>query len=228
MSKRKDVFLLILRGIFGVGLTVALVFVLAGRWDYWQGWGFCAAIAVLTITIIIMFADKMDLIRDRRKPGPGTKWWDKILFYIFGPLWLIIICLGILDAGRYRWTSHIPVVVYVLSYIIFLLSVGLFLWAMYVNRFFSSVVRIQKDRGHELVTDGPYRYVRHPGYVGGILGAVSVSLMLGSLWVLIPCGFFVLIMLIRTFLEDNTLKKELPGYTDYSEKVKYRLIPGIW
>lgn len=228
MSTREDVFPLVLKGIFGIGLTMLLVFVLAGRWDYWQGWGFCAAIVILTTAIIVMFSDKMDLLRERMNPGPGTKWWDKILSYIFGHLWLIIICLGILDAGRYRWTVKLPIIVYILSYIIFIFSISLFLWAMYVNRFFSSVVRIQKERGHELVTDGPYRYIRHPGYVGSILGALSVSLMLGSLWDLVPCSIFVLIMLLRTFLEDRTLKNELPGYTEYSKKVKYRLIPKIW
>ncbi|HUV75978.1 MAG TPA: isoprenylcysteine carboxylmethyltransferase family protein [Dehalococcoidales bacterium] len=99
---------------------------------------------------------------------------------------------------------------------------------MWVNRFFSSVVRIQKDRGQEVVQNGPYHSVRHPGYVGGILMAISTSLVLGSLWALIPAGVIFILLVIRTYLEDTTLQKELTGYADYAKKVRFRLLPGIW
>jgi protein-S-isoprenylcysteine O-methyltransferase Ste14 len=99
---------------------------------------------------------------------------------------------------------------------------------MWVNNWFSSTVRIQMDRDQHVVQDGPYRYVRHPGYVGGILMAVSASLILGSLWALIPASIVVLLLVIRTYLEDTTLQKELPGYADYTKKVRYRLVPGLW
>ena len=97
---------------------------------------------------------------------------------------------------------------------------------MWVNRFYSSVVRIQT--GQEVVQDGPYRFVRHPGYVGGILMAISSSLIFGSLWALIPAGIVVILLIIRTHLEDITLQKELQGYIDYTKKIRYRLLPGIW
>jgi protein-S-isoprenylcysteine O-methyltransferase Ste14 len=108
------------------------------------------------------------------------------------------------------------------------LAVFITLWAIWINRFFSSVVRIQKERGQEVIQDGPYRFVRHPGYVGGILLALGNALVLGSLWALIPAGIMSLLLVIRTYLEDITLQRELPGYTDYTRKVKYRLLPWIW
>jgi protein-S-isoprenylcysteine O-methyltransferase Ste14 len=122
---------------------------------------------------------------------------------------------------------HLPLVVYVISYIAFIFSIYLYSWAMWVNTWFSSTVRIQTDRAQEVVQDGPYRYVRHPGYVAGILMAISTSLILGSLWGLIPAVFVVILLVIRTYLEDITLQKELPGYFDYVKKVRYRLVPGL-
>jgi len=99
---------------------------------------------------------------------------------------------------------------------------------MVKNRFFSAVVRIQKDRGHRVITDGPYHYIRHPGYVAGIIGALGTPLLLGSKWAFIPIGFMVLIVAIRTALEDKTLQNELEGYREYASRTRYRLFPGIW
>ena len=101
-------------------------------------------------------------------------------------------------------------------------------WALWVNRFFSSVVRIQTDRGHKVVRNGPYRFVRHPGYAAGIVSLISLPLVLGSMWGLIPAGLMVLLLIIRTHLEDTTLQKELAGYVDYTKRVRYRLLPWIW
>jgi protein-S-isoprenylcysteine O-methyltransferase Ste14 len=99
---------------------------------------------------------------------------------------------------------------------------------MLENKWFSSMVRIQSDRGQQVVQTGPYKYVRHPGYVGGILMAIGFGLVFGSLWSLIPAGVTTVILVLRTYLEDNMLKKELPGYLEYTKKVKYRLIPVVW
>lgn len=101
-------------------------------------------------------------------------------------------------------------------------------WAKWTNRFFSSTVRIQTDRGHEVVQDGPYRIVRHPGYVSGILMAITSSLVLGSLSGLIPAGAVMALLVVRTGLEDRTLRNELAGYADYAQKTKFRLLPGVW
>lgn len=101
-------------------------------------------------------------------------------------------------------------------------------WAMVVNRFFSSHVRIQADRGHTVVSAGPYRVVRHPGYAGGILAWIAAPVFFSSYWVTIPSVAVITLTIIRTALEDRTLKEELPGYSEYTERVRYRLVPGIW
>jgi protein-S-isoprenylcysteine O-methyltransferase Ste14 len=101
-------------------------------------------------------------------------------------------------------------------------------WTMSVNRFFSGVVRIQKDRGHTVVADGPYRYVRHPAYATGIISNLATAVALGSLWAIVPAFLNVCIAIVRTALEDATLQDELEGYRDYSQKVRYRLLPGVW
>ena len=115
-----------------------------------------------------------------------------------------------------------------MALIVFVLGMGLFDWAMLSNRFFSGTVRIQEDRGHTVVADGPYRVVRHPGYVGMIVMFVLPPLVLGSLWALIPAGLAALATVIRTALEDKTLQVELPGYAEYAQRTRYRLLPRVW
>jgi len=102
------------------------------------------------------------------------------------------------------------------------------LWAMSANAYLSTMVRIQDDRGHQVVTTGPYRYVRHPMYVGTIFFGLCMPLFLGSWWTFVPCGLIVILFIIRTALEDRTLRDELPGYAEYAERVRYRLLPGVW
>jgi protein-S-isoprenylcysteine O-methyltransferase Ste14 len=99
---------------------------------------------------------------------------------------------------------------------------------MHVNRFFSSVVRIQKDRGHQVVKTGPYRFVRHPGYTGMVAFTLATPLILGSRWAFVPAAITVGVMLLRTFLEDRTLHKELKGYAEYARTVRHKLVPAIW
>lgn len=102
------------------------------------------------------------------------------------------------------------------------------LWAKWANRFFSSVVRIQTDRGQTVCKDGPYRFVRHPGYVGGLLFGMATPLALGSFWALIPAAVGAMLLIVRTYLEDRTLQEELPGYLEYTKEVRHRLLPRIW
>lgn len=214
--------------VFAILLTFGLVFLSAGSINYWQGWVFCGIILLITIFQLALFSDEVDLAKERLKPGPGVKWWDKIFYALYKPAFLAVIILACLDGGRYGWSPKLPLIVYLASYPLFLLSIFLTIWAMRTNKFFSSMVRIQSDRGHFVVTDGPYRYVRHPGYTGGLLMAVTTPLVLGSLWGLIPAGVVVLLLIVRTVLEDMTLKEELSGYKEYSERVRYRLVPAVW
>ena len=214
--------------IFAILLTFGLVFLSAGRIDYWQGGAFCGIILLITVFQLVLFSDQIDLAKERLKPGPGVKWWDKIFYALFKPTFLAIIILACLDAGRYGWSPRLPLIVYIISYPLFLLSIFITIWAMRTNKFFSSMVRIQSDRGHYVVTDGPYRCVRHPGYTGGIFMAVTTPLILGSLWGLIPAGAVVLLLIVRTILEDRTLKNDLSGYAEYAKKVRYKIFTGIW
>ncbi|MBU0705027.1 MAG: isoprenylcysteine carboxylmethyltransferase family protein, partial [Chloroflexi bacterium] len=105
---------------------------------------------------------------------------------------------------------------------------GLFTWGMTANKFFSTSVRIQEERGHTVASEGPYRYVRHPGYVGYIIALFATALALGSLWALVPAVLATCLFVVRTALEDRTLQKELAGYKEYAQQVRYRLLPGVW
>jgi len=217
----------VVKGFFVLLVMTAVMFTTAGRINYWQGWLFSGTCVLVLSISSIMFAGKTDLVKERIKPGPGTKWWDKIFWALYVPLNFAVVVVACLDAGRFSW-SHLPAPVYIFSYITLITSISTTQWAMWTNRWFSSTVRIQKDRGQQVVQNGPYRFVRHPGYVGGILLVLSMSLVLGSLLALIPAVAAAILLVIRTYLEDETLKEELPGYVDYAKKVRYRLLSGIW
>jgi protein-S-isoprenylcysteine O-methyltransferase Ste14 len=129
---------------------------------------------------------------------------------------------------RFVWSPVFPLWLIVLGFILTSLGYAFGVWAFVENRFFSSVVRIQTDRGHVVCDSGPYRLVRHPGYAGTILALLGIVLALGSVWTLIPAAVALIIAVVRTALEDQTLQEELPGYRDYARRVRYRLIPGIY
>ena len=219
---------LVLRSIIGFLYLVLLVFGISLRFDYWQGWVFLLLNGFVIILTVNFFSKRRNLLLERMHPGPGVKWWDKIFFAIYQPLALIVMITGILDSGRRRWTVHFPVWLYVWGILVYGIAILIIYWAMGTNYFFSSKVRIQTDRGHYVIQDGPYRFVRHPGYVGAMLLFLGLALVLGSYMALLPALIMIPLILIRTYLEDATLQNELPGYKDYSQKVRYRLLPGIW
>lgn len=227
-GKNSGYFTRVFLGFFTLLLMIAMILILAGRINYWQGWVFGGVTALILLVKSIFFPDRSDLFQERIKPGPGTKWWDKVFYAFYIPAFFAVFIIGCLDGGRYGWTASLPVFVYISGYIMYIFSISIFLWAQQINRFFSSVVRIQHDRGHEVIQTGPYKYVRHPGYIGGILMAISTALVLGSLWALFPAGVVSILLIIRTYLEDTTLQKELFGYALYATKVRYRLLPGVW
>jgi protein-S-isoprenylcysteine O-methyltransferase Ste14 len=219
---------IVLKGFFALLIIIAFIFILAGRLTYWQGWVFSVVTVLLVLVQLTVFAPKTELAQERFKPGPGTKWWDKLFWALYAPLFFAIVILACLDAGRFRWSPEVPMAVYIISYLAYMYSIYLYSWSMWVNQWFSSTVRIQTDRDQQVVQEGPYQYVRHPGYAAGILMALSTAVALGSLWALIPAGLVVLLLIIRTVLEDRTLQNELPGYAEYARKVRYRLVPGLW
>ncbi len=158
----------------------------------------------------------------------NAKAWDKVL----APLMAVSIGLPmVVVAGldhRYNWSPEFPPWLIVIGFILISLGYAFAAWAFAENRFFSSVVRIQTDRGHVVCDSGPYRFVRHPGYAGNVPPLFGIVLALGSVWTLIPAVVASIITVIRTVLEDQTLQEELPGYRDYARRVRFRLIPGIY
>ena len=169
-----------------------------------------------------------ELLKERSKPGEGTKTWDKA---ILGLSFLLTISMYItagLDSGRYHWSPDFHWSLCLLGIILTMSGQLLFLIAQKQNKFFSSTVRIQTDREHVVCETGLYKNVRHPAYLGSIIQALGFPLLLGSLWSIIPIVLLIILTIIRTNLEDKTLKIELKGYTEYSNKTRYMIIPYIW
>ena len=178
-------------------------------------------------TDIIMLRFNPDLMAERLSPPKGAKAWDRAIVSILRLAQLVRYILAGLDL-RYGWTVGFPLTAQIAAVTVCILSTALFTWALASNIFFSQIVRIQSERGHVVATGGPYRYVRHPGYVGAILFDIALSAIFGSWWALIAGGVCAILLIIRTAFEDLTLQAELPGYADYARQVRYRLLPGIW
>jgi protein-S-isoprenylcysteine O-methyltransferase Ste14 len=204
-------------------------FLAAGRLDIPRAW-LLLAIDYLGVVVISVIFWKLapGLANQRASIKEGTKPWDKVFLgiYFFISLIGFPIVAG-LDVGRFQW-SELHINFAIAGVILFLLCVALGSWAIVINRFFELTVRIQSERGHKVITSGPYRFVRHPGYLAITLGALSASLILGSGYSLIPGGLGIIAVLIRTHLEDRTLQEELNGYREYASRVRWRLVPGIW
>ncbi|MFC2158866.1 methyltransferase family protein [Acidobacteriota bacterium] len=231
-SENKDektaYFRTIIRGFLGVPIYLGIMFLLAGRTTYWQAWVYSGYTLISAIFSIYFFRERKDLALERMKPGPGVRKIDRIFFSLNSIVFMINIMIASLDGGRHHWSGPIPPVLYLAAAVFFLFSLVLFYWSMSANRFFSSMVRIQEERGHQLIQDGPYRYVRHPGYLGGIFFGPATAILLGSFWALIPGMISSIMLLIRSHYEDKMLREKLPGYVDYSKRVRYRILPGLW
>jgi protein-S-isoprenylcysteine O-methyltransferase Ste14 len=209
-------------------LIAAILFLAAGRLNWMWAWVYLGVCLVsVLINASIMLRTSPETIAERGRPQE-TKDWDKVV----GGLWSVAIYFALpLVAGldvRFGWTRDLGVAWHIAGVVVLAAGLGFSAWAMIANAYFSTAVRIQSDRGHTVCSTGPYQFVRHPGYVGFVLQSMSVPFLLGSLWALIPGITATVLMIIRTSLEDRTLQAELPGYQDYLQKVRYRLVPGIW
>jgi protein-S-isoprenylcysteine O-methyltransferase Ste14 len=234
MPKRKvpepseSLVLAFLKIVFSLAAILALLLIFAWRMDYRQAYAYTLANAVVLGVTLIVLRDKPELMNERSKPGPGMKDWDKIYYSVSTPLYILLLFISALDAGRFGWSGDLPFAIVTLFYLLYFAGQGLFLWAKHANPFLSPVVRIQKERGQKVVETGPYRFIRHPSYLGGIIFTLSMPAMLGSWWALIPAVLSCIALVFRTKLEDDTLQKELRGYVKYTEKVRYRLLPRVW
>jgi len=221
----------LVRFVLLVVTLLAILFIAAGTLHWPMAWAYAIQAAAITFgSRLLMIRRSPDLVTERAQSlsAEGAKSWDKIivrLVAIVGPLLTLIVC-G-LDV-RFGWRPEIPLAVQIVAFVLMMLGSLLGTWAMLVNRFFSGVVRIQTDRGHTVVTDGPYRFVRHPAYAGGVVANLAGPLALGSVWALIPGALIALLTVVRTALEDKTLREELAGYKEYAQQVRYRLLPGMW
>ncbi len=209
------------------GIFIVILFTSAGRWNWGMGWA-ALGIRIVTSFIAFFFADP-ELIKERSKIIAGTKGWDMALASISALfVYPFTLALAGLDVGRFRWSLSLHLAVQAVALAVFALGNGLTLWAVLSNRYFSTFVRFQEDRGHVVVREGPYQFIRHPGYAGIIAAALALPITLGSLWALIPSAIGVGGFVLRTFLEDRTLSKELMDYKEYTRQVRYRLMPRIW
>ena len=206
-------------------IMAVILFITAGRLDWYWAWAYLG----VGLVILIVNASVLppELIAERGQPGTGAKNWDRILTSVTGiPIVAVYIIAGLDE--RYDWSPQLAPVVHILGLIAYTLGQCLFTWAMKENKFFSTAVRLQFDRGQTVAVGGPYRYIRHPGYAGFIASYFATAIALGSLWAVIPAIMTTCLMILRTALEDSTLQEELPGYSEYSLKVRYRLLPGFW
>jgi protein-S-isoprenylcysteine O-methyltransferase Ste14 len=209
---------------FGFPLLVAVIlFAAAGRFDLPLYWVYVAIIAALSLGGLFLIGE--DLARERMRPGGKPLPWSlRIAFLLCVLYWAI----AGLDRGRFHWSDTVPLQLGLAALPVFAAGSAFGLWAMHVNRFFSSAVRLQQDRGQRVVADGPYRWVRHPGYAGGIPAIAASGLVLCS-WLATGLGAAGALWLVRrTLVEDRMLQTGLPGYADYARQVRWRLLPGVW
>lgn len=166
--------------------------------------------------------------RTRSLKPTDIKSWDKIL----GPLMALTLSFPlVIVAGldhRFGWSPEFSTWLNITGIFMVALGFAFSAWALAENRFFSTLMRIQTDRGHVVCDSGPYRIVRHPGYAGSLVATPGIVLALGSAWTLIPAGVAFVVSVIRTALEDRTLQNELAGYQEYTNRVRYRLLPGVY
>ncbi|MCZ6543656.1 MAG: isoprenylcysteine carboxylmethyltransferase family protein [Planctomycetota bacterium] len=207
-----------------LGFFAMTLFGAAGGLNLPFFWGYVCVVAATTITVCAVM--DRDLMKERIKPGAGGT--DRQLRLIATPFFLAHLIVAGLDVGRFHFSDTVPVWLRTVGLAGMAVFLALPLWAVSVNRFFSPVVRIQEERGHHLVTAGPYRVVRHPGYLGAIFAFPFGGMGLGSWLSLAPLAIPVLLILRRTIIEDRYLSKNLDGYQEYALRVRWRLVPGVW
>jgi protein-S-isoprenylcysteine O-methyltransferase Ste14 len=207
---------------------ISAIVLAAGRWDWIEMWIFLATYLIVFIAwgMYLKFK-KPDLLQERVTAFGKGKKWDRILIGIYWILILVFLFTAALDAGRYQ-NFVTPIPLKIISMVFILAGYALGFWSGIANEYLSSFVRIQEERGHQVSQAGPYRFIRHPMYAGDILSYPFVALFLNSLWALIPAALIIVLFIVRTYLEDTTLQRELEGYSEYTQKVKYRLVPYVW
>jgi protein-S-isoprenylcysteine O-methyltransferase Ste14 len=231
MSEQND----LTRGVFKRAAQVALgglilgvvLFASAGSLDWWQAWTYIAIYyGAVAFNALFVLRDDRELIAERGETKENTKGWDRVVTNAITVATLLTLFVAGLDV-RFGWGT-VPLAVSATGFVFIVLGFAVVSRAMAANRFFSRVARIQDERGQEVCSSGPYRFVRHPGYVGTITYSLATPFALGSWRAVVPALLVAIGFVIRTALEDRMLRAELPGYAGYAERVRNRLVPGIW
>lgn len=220
----------ILQMLVFVVVIPGLPLLISQRWGWWEAWAY-VIICVLGFAVSRWLAARRhpDLLAERARSMQleGAKTWDKVLAPLVGLGGAFVPLMAGVDV-RFGWSPTFSLPVKILALGLFLASYTLSAYALIENRFFSGVVRLQTERGHQVVSSGPYRWVRHPGYAGALVTYLATPLFLDSRWAFLPAVFFAIVLIVRTHLEDQALQAELPGYAEYARRVPYRLLPGVW
>jgi protein-S-isoprenylcysteine O-methyltransferase Ste14 len=217
-------------------LPLLCLFLAAGRLDWLEAWLYSGVYVAFTLASRFIMAQKHpDLLAERAQSMSlqGAKEWDRPLVLIIAVLGPILVAIVAGLDKRFGWSASggaapVESVFQSAAFVVLVLSFAWGSWALIVNRFFSGVVRIQTERNHQVVSNGPYRFMRHPGYAGAIVANLAGPVFLGTLWALVPAVLVSAVLVYRTWREDETLVAELPGYTAYAQRVRNRLLPGIW
>lgn len=209
---------------------VAVVLMLAaGRWKWGAGWLYVIIFLAFDLaTALVVIPRDPTLLIERSRVHPDVKPWDKVIMPLVAGLLPLV---GWILAGlneRWSWNPQVDQTWQLTGFLLSVIGHGIVVWAMGANPFFSPLVRIQEERGHVVADGGPYRFLRHPGYLGAIIFSIGIPILLGSWWALIPGMVSVVLYFVRAYLEDQTLQEELPGYIEYAKRVKFKLVPGIW
>lgn len=217
-----------------IGSVVLVLFFIgffraAGDNSWIKGWLYIGLMILgHTFSTILVGRKNPELLKRRATFGEGTKTWDYVILTIFGLTFLVTLAIAAFDAGK-GWSEMSSWIWWVFGVVLFSFYLVTITWSMVVNPHFEKTVRIQSDRDHKVIDTGPYRFVRHPGYTGIIVGFIlSAPFLLGSWWAFVPAIVSVASLVVRTVLEDRVLHAELTGYEEYAQRVRYRLIPGIW
>jgi protein-S-isoprenylcysteine O-methyltransferase Ste14 len=218
----------LLRGLAGVCLWSVILFVAAGRVNWKRGWVYIALhVSTIVIGEIVVSLKNPAILHERALRHANTKTFDKVIVPLIVVTFFLFPLVAGLDAVRFAW-SHVGWRAFFAALPLYLMGYLLVPWTMIVNPHLERTVRIQEERGHQVVRSGPYSVVRHPMYAGVILQSLAAPLLLGSLWSYLPVAATICLFVVRTALEDRTLRAELPGYADYAMSTRYRLLPGIW
>ncbi len=229
MAEKGLVVRIVLRFISGLIFIGALLFGTAGTFNWPEAWVYLVIQFGWSVGLsIFLWRHDIELLKDRMKfTKKSAKGWDKVMTFVSMPFYIPYLVLPGLDAVRYQW-SHVPIWAKVACFIVIVASFLWISWIMKENTYLSRFVEIQEDRGHKVITTGPYKFVRHPMYISASILMIALPIALGSLYALIPMAFITVFIIIRTYLEDKTLHKELEGYVEYAKITRYRLIPGVW